>query len=150
MHLVVKNRTMHPHAMVRRGRACSASPALMIGSPVQHLHGHTFQVVSIGGQAIDGPLRDTVVVPAGCVEVVLAFQADNPGVWAVRARCTRYGPVANPSMVAYQFHCHMEMHMAAGSKCCGRTGIHSLGDLLTAVPTVVTTIEYREPERRAS
>ncbi|XXQ32224.1 Plastocyanin-like domain-containing protein [Plasmodiophora brassicae] len=89
VHLVVKNRTMHPHAM--------------------HLHGHTFQVVSIGGQAIDGPLRDTIVVPAGCVEVVLAFQADNPGVWA--------------------FHCHMEMHMAAG---------------------MVTTIEYREPERRAS
>ena len=58
-----------------------------------HLHGHTFQVVEIDGQRIDGPMRDTVLVPVNG-RVAIAFDADNPGRWA--------------------FHCHNLYHMAAG------------------------------------
>jgi FtsP/CotA-like multicopper oxidase with cupredoxin domain len=58
-----------------------------------HLHGHTFQVVEIDGQRIDGPMRDTVLVPVNG-RVAIAFEADNPGRWA--------------------FHCHNLYHMAAG------------------------------------
>ncbi|MFM9842541.1 MAG: multicopper oxidase family protein [Dongiaceae bacterium] len=58
-----------------------------------HLHGHTFQVVEIDGQRIDGPMRDTVLVPVSG-RVAIAFDADNPGRWA--------------------FHCHNLYHMAAG------------------------------------
>ena len=58
-----------------------------------HLHGHTFQVVEIDGQRIDGPMRDTVLVPVNG-RVAIAFDADNPGRWA--------------------FHCHNLYHMNAG------------------------------------
>jgi FtsP/CotA-like multicopper oxidase with cupredoxin domain len=58
-----------------------------------HLHGHTFQVVEIDGRRIDGPMRDTVLVPVNG-RVAIAFDADNPGKWA--------------------FHCHNLYHMAAG------------------------------------
>jgi FtsP/CotA-like multicopper oxidase with cupredoxin domain len=58
-----------------------------------HLHGHTFQVVEIGGQRLNGPMRDTVLVPVNG-RVTIAFDADNPGRWA--------------------FHCHNLYHMAAG------------------------------------
>jgi len=63
-----------------------------MGHPM-HLHGHDFQVVEIDGQAVDGALRDTVLVPAGSA-VRIAFDADNPGVWA--------------------FHCHLLYHLATG------------------------------------
>jgi FtsP/CotA-like multicopper oxidase with cupredoxin domain len=58
-----------------------------------HLHGHTFQVVEIDGQRINGPMRDTVLVPVNG-RVAIAFDADNPGRWAL--------------------HCHNLYHMAAG------------------------------------
>ncbi len=58
-----------------------------------HLHGHTFQVVEIDGQRIDGPMRDTVLVPVNG-RVAIAFDADNPGRWAL--------------------HCHNLYHMNAG------------------------------------
>jgi FtsP/CotA-like multicopper oxidase with cupredoxin domain len=58
-----------------------------------HLHGHTFQVVEIDGQRINGPMRDTALVPVNG-RVAIAFDADNPGRWA--------------------FHCHNLYHMAAG------------------------------------
>jgi FtsP/CotA-like multicopper oxidase with cupredoxin domain len=58
-----------------------------------HLHGHRFQVVAIDGARIDGPMRDTVLVPVNG-RVTIAFDADNPGRWA--------------------FHCHNLYHMAAG------------------------------------
>ena len=64
----------------------------MMAHPM-HLHGHHFQVVGLGGTAIGGAVRDTVLVPAmGSVRV--AFDADNPGRWA--------------------FHCHNLYHMATG------------------------------------
>jgi FtsP/CotA-like multicopper oxidase with cupredoxin domain len=58
-----------------------------------HLHGHSFQVIDINGQALAGALRDTVLVP-GSSSVTVAFDADNPGLWYV--------------------HCHVLWHLAAG------------------------------------
>jgi FtsP/CotA-like multicopper oxidase with cupredoxin domain len=58
-----------------------------------HLHGHHFQVVAINGRRVAGALRDTVLVPSGG-SVTVAFDATNPGKWAL--------------------HCHHLYHMAAG------------------------------------
>ena len=71
--LVLVNRTPMPHPM--------------------HLHGHEFQVVEIDGQRFAGAVRDTVLVTPGR-RVVVAFDADNPGLWA--------------------FHCHLLYHLDAG------------------------------------
>jgi FtsP/CotA-like multicopper oxidase with cupredoxin domain len=70
----VVNRSMMPHPM--------------------HLHGHVFQVIAINGQAIQGAVRDTVLVTPNMGRVRIAFNADNPGRWA--------------------FHCHNLYHMIAG------------------------------------
>ena len=64
--LVMVNQTGMPHPM--------------------HLHGHEFQVVEIDGKRFPGAVRDTVLVPPGR-RVVIAFDANNPGLWA--------------------FHCHL-------------------------------------------
>jgi FtsP/CotA-like multicopper oxidase with cupredoxin domain len=58
-----------------------------------HLHGHTFQVIEINGKALQGALRDTVLVPPRA-SVTVAFDADNPGTWYL--------------------HCHVLWHLAAG------------------------------------
>jgi FtsP/CotA-like multicopper oxidase with cupredoxin domain len=58
-----------------------------------HLHGHEFQVVEIDGKRFPGAVRDTVLVPPGR-RVVIAFDANNPGLWA--------------------FHCHLLYHLDAG------------------------------------
>jgi FtsP/CotA-like multicopper oxidase with cupredoxin domain len=71
--LVFENQTPMPHPM--------------------HLHGHTFQVVEIDGQRFPGALRDTVLIPPA-KRVVVAFDADNPGWWAL--------------------HCHLLYHLEAG------------------------------------
>ncbi len=64
----------------------------MMAHPM-HLHGHHFQVVAIGGQCIEGAVRDTVLLPP-MRSVTIAVDADNPGQWA--------------------FHCHHLYHMASG------------------------------------
>lgn len=64
----------------------------MMAHPM-HLHGHHFQIVGVGAARFSGPMRDTVLVPAG-ERVTIAFDADNPGLWA--------------------FHCHHMYHMNAG------------------------------------
>lgn len=71
--LVFVNRTMMPHPM--------------------HLHGHVFQVVAIDGRRFAGAKRDTVLVPPR-TSVTVAFDADNPGWWAL--------------------HCHLLYHIEAG------------------------------------
>jgi FtsP/CotA-like multicopper oxidase with cupredoxin domain len=71
--LVFANRTPMPHPM--------------------HLHGHEFQVVEIDGNRFAGAVRDTVLVPPGR-RVVVAFDANNPGFWAL--------------------HCHLLYHLDAG------------------------------------
>jgi FtsP/CotA-like multicopper oxidase with cupredoxin domain len=58
-----------------------------------HLHGHEFQVVEIDGERFSGAVRDTVLVPPGR-RVVVAFDANNPGWWAL--------------------HCHLLYHLDAG------------------------------------
>jgi FtsP/CotA-like multicopper oxidase with cupredoxin domain len=58
-----------------------------------HLHGHSFQVIEIGGTPLNGALRDTVLVPPK-TSVTVAFDANNPGIWYV--------------------HCHILWHLAAG------------------------------------
>jgi FtsP/CotA-like multicopper oxidase with cupredoxin domain len=71
--LVFANKTPMPHPM--------------------HLHGHEFQVVEIDGRRFPGAVRDTVLVPPGR-RVVVAFDANNPGLWAL--------------------HCHLLYHLDAG------------------------------------
>jgi FtsP/CotA-like multicopper oxidase with cupredoxin domain len=71
--LVMRNTTMMAHPM--------------------HLHGHNFQVTEIGGIAIAGAVRDSVLVPP-MATVKVVFDADNPGLWA--------------------YHCHNLYHMEAG------------------------------------
>jgi FtsP/CotA-like multicopper oxidase with cupredoxin domain len=58
-----------------------------------HLHGHEFQVVEIDGKRFAGAVRDTVLVTPGR-RVVVAFDANNPGLWAL--------------------HCHLLYHLEAG------------------------------------
>jgi FtsP/CotA-like multicopper oxidase with cupredoxin domain len=59
-----------------------------------HLHGHVFEVVAVNGKAItDGPLRDTVFIPAKG-SVTIEFDANNPGNW--------------------MFHCHVLYHAEDG------------------------------------
>lgn len=58
-----------------------------------HLHGHVFQVVAIDGERFPGAMRDTVLVLPK-TSVTIAFDADNPGLWA--------------------FHCHNLYHLATG------------------------------------
>lgn len=58
-----------------------------------HLHGHHFQVVAINGKPLAGAVRDTVHVPP-MTEVVVEFDAKNPGRWPL--------------------HCHHLYHMATG------------------------------------
>jgi FtsP/CotA-like multicopper oxidase with cupredoxin domain len=71
--LIFANKTPMPHPM--------------------HLHGHEFQVVEIDGRRFPGAVRDTVLVPPGR-RVVVAFDANNPGLWAL--------------------HCHLLYHLDAG------------------------------------
>jgi FtsP/CotA-like multicopper oxidase with cupredoxin domain len=63
-----------------------------MGHPM-HLHGHDFQVVEVDGEKIPGALRDTLMVPPGS-EMVVAFDADNAGVWPM--------------------HCHLLYHLDRG------------------------------------
>ena len=58
-----------------------------------HLHGHSFQVVEINGRPLQGAMRDTILVPVNGA-VVVAFDANNPGLWFV--------------------HCHIMWHLEAG------------------------------------
>ena len=64
----------------------------MMAHPM-HLHGHHFQVTSLNGQAVNGAVRDTVLVPP-MATIGISFDADNPGRWL--------------------FHCHNLYHMATG------------------------------------
>ncbi|MDR3535087.1 MAG: multicopper oxidase family protein [Acetobacteraceae bacterium] len=64
----------------------------MMSHPI-HLHGHAFQVLAINDRKVHGAVRDTVLVPT-MGRVLVAFNADNPGRWAL--------------------HCHNLYHMATG------------------------------------
>ena len=64
----------------------------MMAHPM-HLHGHHFQIVAIDAQPLSGAVRDVIWVPP-MHSVTMAFDAFNPGEWAV--------------------HCHHLYHMARG------------------------------------
>jgi FtsP/CotA-like multicopper oxidase with cupredoxin domain len=84
----------HPPLRLKQGERVELSyrNTTMMSHPI-HLHGHSFQVVGIGGKRLDGAVRDTVLVPPmGTVDV--AFDADNPGKWVM--------------------HCHQLYHMVSG------------------------------------
>jgi FtsP/CotA-like multicopper oxidase with cupredoxin domain len=84
----------HQPLAVREGELVEIEMINRTGmSHPMHLHSHTFRVVEIDGRRIDGPMRDTVLVPVDS-SITIAFEADNPGRWA--------------------FHCHNLYHMAAG------------------------------------
>jgi FtsP/CotA-like multicopper oxidase with cupredoxin domain len=85
----------HPEVlMVKRGQRVAIDMVnhSMMSHPI-HLHGHAFQVLAINNTKIRGPVRDTVLVPP-MGRVIVAFDADNPGRWAL--------------------HCHNLYHMATG------------------------------------
>ena len=79
---------------VREGERISVIMHNMTGmAHPMHLHGHYFKVTAIGDTAIDGAIRDVVLVPPA-ETVTVTFDADNPGTWA--------------------FHCHHAYHMNSG------------------------------------
>jgi FtsP/CotA-like multicopper oxidase with cupredoxin domain len=67
-----------------------------------HLHGHTFAVVAQDGVAPQGsPLHlDTHQVPAGH-SVVIAFRADNPGLWMLHCHNLAHAALGLDMMVDY-------------------------------------------------
>ena len=69
--------------VVKRGERIEVviENASMMAHPM-HLHGHHFQVIGINGTPVAGAVRDTVLLPP-MASVVLAFDADNPGRWAL-------------------------------------------------------------------
>ncbi|MEX2650312.1 MAG: multicopper oxidase family protein [Alphaproteobacteria bacterium] len=84
----------HTPLTVRRGERVELALGNRTNmSHPMHLHGHHFQVVAINGQRFGGAMRDTVLVPVDTT-VTVAFEADNPGDWAL--------------------HCHNLYHMVAG------------------------------------
>jgi FtsP/CotA-like multicopper oxidase with cupredoxin domain len=83
-----------PQVRVKPGQRVALSFVNETGmSHPMHLHGHSFQVTEINGRALQGALRDTVLVPPRSA-VTVAFDANNPGLWYV--------------------HCHVLWHLAAG------------------------------------
>lgn len=66
-----------------------------------HLHGHHFQVIGINGRALQGAVRDTVLVlPRNTVR--LAFDADNFGRWFFHCHNLFHRDVGMQTEVAYE------------------------------------------------
>lgn len=67
-----------------------------------HLHGHVFQVISVNGKLIsDGPLRDTVLVPAhGSVKVI--FDANNDGNWMLHCHVLYHSEDGMMTVMQYE------------------------------------------------
>jgi len=84
----------HPPLPLKQGERIELSyqNTTMMSHPI-HLHGHSYQVVGIGGRRFQGAVRDTVLVPPK-ETVDVAFDADNPGKWIM--------------------HCHQLYHMTVG------------------------------------
>jgi FtsP/CotA-like multicopper oxidase with cupredoxin domain len=86
--------TQTPQVRVKAGQRVALKFVNETGmSHPMHLHGHSFQVIDINGRALNGALRDTVLVTPR-TSVTVAFDANNPGLWYV--------------------HCHVLWHLAAG------------------------------------
>ena len=75
-------------------RSSSTNPTLFrVANRVFHQKFGTGSVTAIDGNRFDGAMRDTVLVPPK-MNVTVAFDANNPGWWAL--------------------HCHLAYHQAAG------------------------------------
>jgi FtsP/CotA-like multicopper oxidase with cupredoxin domain len=86
--------TQTPQVKVKAGQRVALKFVNDTGmSHPMHLHGHSFQVIDINGRALNGALRDTILVTPR-TSVTVAFNANNPGLWYV--------------------HCHVLWHLAAG------------------------------------
>ena len=86
--------TQTPQVKVKPGQRVAIKFVNDTGmSHPMHLHGHSFQVIDLNGRALNGALRDTVLVTPR-TSVTVAFDANNPGLWYV--------------------HCHVLWHLAAG------------------------------------
>lgn len=85
--------------IVNRGqRACIKFTNFNADEHPMHMHGHFFQVVAWNGVAVNGPFRDTVVVPRGeCNTVTICFDAVNPQINS-----------------EWLLHCHLSFHLSAG------------------------------------
>lgn len=68
-----------------------------------HLHGHSFEVLSKNGQALTGsPLwKDTINVRPGDTYVI-AFRADNPGMWMVHCHELHHASMGMMADVIYE------------------------------------------------
>jgi FtsP/CotA-like multicopper oxidase with cupredoxin domain len=64
-----------------------------------HLHGHTFQVIGPNGDL--GARKDTVIVPAG-EWVVVEFDADNPGTWALHCHNIYHAEAGMTALLRYE------------------------------------------------
>lgn len=84
-----------PLAVLKRGRSyiVEMTNETVFDHPI-HLHGHTFKVLSRGGQPLAEPLFSDTVLMGPREKAEIAFVADNPGRW--------------------MFHCHILEHVAAG------------------------------------
>jgi FtsP/CotA-like multicopper oxidase with cupredoxin domain len=67
-----------------------------------HLHGHTFQVIAVNGRPIHGAIRDTVLVTPKIGSVPIAFDADNPGRWALH--CHHLYHTMTGMMTEFRYH----------------------------------------------
>jgi FtsP/CotA-like multicopper oxidase with cupredoxin domain len=90
---VVWNKDVPPLAVAKGERVELVFVNQTPMSHPMHLHGHEFQVVDIDGYRFSGAVRDTVLVPPNR-RVTVAFDANNPGYWAL--------------------HCHLLYHLDAG------------------------------------
>lgn len=68
-----------------------------------HLHGHSFEVLSKNGQALSGsPIwKDTINVRPGDTYVI-AFRADNPGMWMVHCHELHHASMGMMTDVIYE------------------------------------------------
>ena len=86
----------HPLLLVESNkRVCITIVNYNADAHAMHLHGHSFQVVSIDNENFSGAMRDTFMTGKGeCHEAKICFDTDNEGVWPL--------------------HCHMTYHAMAG------------------------------------
>lgn len=91
---VEKPRTQAAQVRIKKGQrvALKFINETRMSHPM-HLHGHSFQVIGINGKLLNGPVRDTILVPPSS-NVTVVFDANNPGAWYL--------------------HCHILWHLAAG------------------------------------
>ena len=63
-----------------------------------HVHGHFFQLIEYNGKTINGPMRDTILVPRGnCNNITICLDTHK-----------------NQNNTKWPIHCHLSWHLVAG------------------------------------